>query len=103
MFFGWLTERRRQRIEAEPFSPDWERVLQRNVAVYPESVNVYDSLDVVARAQPVLKPTFRRLGQELVLDVNEQNWGSWRHAATKYFQGPELRRHLRVLCDREDS
>ena len=31
MLFGWLTERRRRQIEAEPFPAAWEAVLERNV------------------------------------------------------------------------
>ena len=66
-------------------------------------VNVYDALDVVARPDPQLANDFRLNGQEQVVDVNEQNWGRWRHSATKYFKGPKLRHHLRALCGREDA
>ena len=65
-------------------------------------VNVYDSLDVVSRPDPKLANDFRKNGKEVVMDVNEQNWGTWRHSATKYFKGPELRRRLRRLCARDD-
>lgn len=66
-------------------------------------VNVYDSLDVVARPDPTLANDFRQNGAEKVIDVNEQNWGRWRHSATKYYSGPDLRRHLRALCGREEG
>ena len=65
-------------------------------------VNVYDALDVVSRADPKLAGDFKKNGQEVVIDVMEQNWGKWRHSATKYLQGPMLRDHLRRLCDRAE-
>jgi hypothetical protein len=66
-------------------------------------VNVYDSLDVVARPDPKLANDFRQAGQPKVIDVNEQNWGRWRHSATKYYKGSKLRGHLRALCGREED
>ena len=63
-------------------------------------VNVYDSFDIVARPDPRLANDFRRNGQEVVIDVKENNWGRWRHSATKYLRGPKLRSHLRTLCGR---
>ncbi len=66
-------------------------------------VNVFDSLDVVARPDPKLANDFCRNGEKVVIDVNEQNWGTWRHSATKYFKGAKLRQHLRQLCGREQS
>lgn len=64
-------------------------------------VNVYDPFDVVARLDPVLANDFRKDGVETVIDTKEENWGTWRHSATKYFKGPLLRKHLRILCGRE--
>lgn len=66
-------------------------------------VNVYDAFDVVALPDPRLANDFRADGRERVIDVNEQNWGRWRHSATKYFKGPKLRAALRTLCGREDE
>jgi pimeloyl-ACP methyl ester carboxylesterase len=60
-------------------------------------VNVFDRLDVVVGAYPHLKFGFRRHGETVVEDVNEQSWGRWRHDVAKYLQGPELRRHLAGL------
>jgi hypothetical protein len=60
--------------------------------------NVYDPFDVVARADPELANDFLKHGQRAVIDICEPNWGRWRHSATKYFQGPQLRRALRNLC-----
>jgi len=66
-------------------------------------VNVYDPYDVVSRLDPKLAGDFRQAGVEKVIDVREENWGKWRHSATKYFKGPQLRSHLRRLCNREED
>lgn len=66
-------------------------------------VNVYDPLDIVSRPDPELALDFRDAGRLRVIDVREQNWGVWRHDATKYFKGLELRHHLRKLCDRVED
>lgn len=63
-------------------------------------VNVYDRWDPISAPDPKLAKDFRLNGLERVVDVREQNWGRWRHSATKYFQRPKLRHHLRRLCDR---
>lgn len=66
-------------------------------------INVYDSFDLVARPDPILANDFRKAGSNVVIDVNEENWGTWRHSATKYLKGPQLRAHLRRLCAREGA
>lgn len=66
-------------------------------------INVYDPLDLVARPDPRLANDFRKNGQEVVIDVEEENWGRWRHSATKYLKGPKLRKALRSLCQREGA
>ncbi len=63
-------------------------------------VNVYDPFDVVARLDPKLANDFKRHGEEAVIDLREENWGTWRHSATKYLKGGGLRKHLRRLADR---
>jgi hypothetical protein len=65
-------------------------------------VNVYDPFDVVARLDPKLANDFKKNGVETIIDVMEENWGRWRHSATKYFKRPKLRNHLRRLCCREE-
>jgi hypothetical protein len=57
-------------------------------------INIYDSKDVVAAADPKLANDYRRSGQEVVEDIEEPNWGNWRHSISKYLQGPILRRKL---------
>ena len=66
-------------------------------------VNVFDPYDLVSRLDPRLANDFRRAGQAAVIDVQEENWGKWRHSATKYLKGCKLRSHLRRLCDREGA
>ncbi|ACM21060.1 hypothetical protein Geob_2710 [Geotalea daltonii FRC-32] len=66
-------------------------------------VNVYDPFDVISRPDPALANDFKKNGTEAVIDVKEENWGTWRHSATKYFKGPKLRAQLRRLCKREGA
>ena len=68
-----------------------------------EWINVYDPFDVVARFDPRLANDFRKGGKEVVVDIKEENWGTWRHSATKYLKGPKLRKALRRLCQREGA
>jgi hypothetical protein len=63
-------------------------------------VNVFDPFDVVSRLDPHLASDFRKSG-EVVIDVREENWGTWRHSATKYLKGLKLRKQR--LCNREGA
>jgi hypothetical protein len=65
--------------------------------------NVYDPYDPVAILDPRLANDFRKDGREAVIDIAEENWGTWRHSATKYLKGPKLRDALRRLCGREGA
>lgn len=60
-------------------------------------INVFDALDPVAGFDPRLSDDYRRRGVAAVEDLNEQNWGRWRHDITKYLGGAELRRRLEAL------
>jgi hypothetical protein len=60
-------------------------------------VNVYDKLDPVAGFDPNLANDYRRDGKPAVDDLNEQNYGSWRHDISKYLRGQNLREKLRGL------
>jgi len=60
--------------------------------------NVYDPLDVVAAFDPALAGDYRKAKKRVVDDVNEPNWGRWRHDIAKYLAGRQLRSTLgRVL------
>jgi pimeloyl-ACP methyl ester carboxylesterase len=57
-------------------------------------INVYDPLDVVCGADPVLANDFTAVDGRSVEDVKESNWGSWRHTITHYFAGKSFRSRL---------
>jgi pimeloyl-ACP methyl ester carboxylesterase len=60
-------------------------------------VNVFDRLDPVAGFDPSLANDYRKSGEPVVDDVNEQNHGTWRHDIGKYLGGAQLRGKLRGL------
>lgn len=62
-------------------------------------VNVYDPLDPVCGFDPVLMNDFRRDGDGVISDINEANWGRWRHSLEKYLRGAQLRAQLRELLE----
>jgi hypothetical protein len=57
-------------------------------------VNVYDPLDIVCGADPILANDFTPVDGKSVEDVKESNWGSWRHTITHYFAGQRFRTRL---------
>jgi hypothetical protein len=62
-------------------------------------VNVFDRLDVVAALDPELADDFRKGGVDTVVDVDEPNYGKWRHTLRKYFEGAKLRAQVRRLLE----
>lgn len=62
-------------------------------------VNIFDHLDPVAGFDPFLANDYRKAGAKVINDVNEQNWGKWRHSLTKYLAGPKMRESLREMLD----
>ncbi len=60
-------------------------------------VNVYDRFDPVAAFDPQLGNDFMQGGQRILKDINEQNYGRWRHNISKYLRGRELRADLSNL------
>ena len=77
--------------------PEWSRRDGFPPNVRGRWVNIYDSLDPVAGFDPKFANDYMRGGASAVEDVNENNWGRWRHSITKYLQGTQLRAHLREL------
>jgi len=63
-------------------------------------INIFDHFDPVVGSLPHLKGLYRRGGVDVVEDINEQNWGKWRHNISKYMRGPQLRRYLVELLSR---
>ena len=82
----------------DKLQPEWTRN-----AGYPSEkvrgrwVNVYDKLDPVAGFDPNFANDYRLQGAEKVEDINEDNYGAWRHDISKYVRGPRLRAALREL------
>lgn len=64
-------------------------------------VNVYDALDVVAAADPRLANDYLRNGLPAIDDVEEPNWGTWRHSISKYLRGRKLREKLASMMQVE--
>ncbi|HEX7153389.1 MAG TPA: hypothetical protein VF618_18025 [Thermoanaerobaculia bacterium] len=57
-------------------------------------VNVYDPLDIVCGADPILGNDFAAVDGRAVEDVKESNWGNWRHSISHYFAGKTFRSKL---------
>ena len=60
-------------------------------------INVFDPLDPIAALDPRLSNDYRRAGAGIVRDIEESNWGKWRHTISKYLKGPQLRGALREM------
>lgn len=65
-------------------------------------INVFDRLDPIAGLDPWFANDYRQDGNKLVRDIEEANWGKWRHTSTKYLKGPKLRAAMRDLLGLED-
>jgi hypothetical protein len=57
-------------------------------------INVYDPLDPICAADPRFANDYREVDGKRVEDVQESNWGSWRHTSTHYLAGKQLRARL---------
>lgn len=57
-------------------------------------INVFDPLDPVCGADPRFVNDYEPVDGKSVEDVEEGNWGSWRHTITHYFAGKLFRAHL---------
>jgi hypothetical protein len=60
-------------------------------------VNVFDPLDPIAALDPRFANDYRKGGIPVVRDIEESNWGKWRHTITKYLKGPQMRHALRDM------
>jgi hypothetical protein len=86
--------------EVQMFFPSWSRA-----DGFPSEklkgrwVNVYDELDVVCGADPRIANDYRQGGKEVVEDLEQQTWGTWRHSISKYLQGGNLRNRLKTLLN----
>ncbi|MEA2562298.1 MAG: hypothetical protein QOH06_3802 [Acidobacteriota bacterium] len=64
-------------------------------------INIYDTLDPVAGFDPKFSNDYRKGGEKVVEDINEQNHGTWRHDISKYMSGAQMRGKLRGLLGLE--
>jgi hypothetical protein len=81
--------------EVQDFFPRWSRAngfpTERLKGPW---VNVFDRLDVVAGADPSIANDYQQNGRAVIEDLEEPNWGEWRHSISKYLQGKKLRTRL---------
>jgi len=88
--------------EVQDFFPNWTRA-----DGFPSKklkgpwVNVFDPLDAVAGADPQLANDYMQGGKQVVEDLREDNWGTWRHSISKYLQGKKLRARLAQMLNVE--
>ena len=82
----------------DKLQPEWSRDDRfPHEKVHGRWVNFYDKLDPVAGFDPNVANDYRLDGKSKVEDVNEDNYGAWRHDIAKYMHGPKLRTALREL------
>ena len=62
-------------------------------------VNVFDPLDPIAALDPRFANDYRKGGSPVLRDIEESNWGKWRHTISKYLKGPKLRAELRGMFE----
>ena len=60
---------------------------------------MFDRLDVVAAFDPEISNDYRKGGDRVIDDLNEQNWGTWRHNISNYLAGAELRGKLQQMLE----
>jgi hypothetical protein len=78
--------------------PEWSRRDGFPVERLPGHwVNVFDRLDPVAGFAPSLADDYRHGGDRMIRDVDEPNYGRWRHSISKYLAGVKLRAALEEL------
>ncbi len=64
-------------------------------------VNVFDRLDPVAGFDAELANDYRADSKPTVHDIDEPNWGKWRHSIVKYLARPRLGGELRRMLGLE--
>jgi hypothetical protein len=56
--------------------------------------NVYDPLDPICGLDPKFANDFAPVDGKRVVDIDESNWGNWRHTITHYLAGVKFRSSL---------
>ncbi len=78
--------------------PEWSRDTG-----FPDKVtrwvNIYDRFDPVVGLDARFGNDYRKNRENAVVDINEQNWGKFRHAVTKYLAGPRMREELGSMLE----
>lgn len=86
--------------EVQDFFPNWTRENGfPSAELDGRWINVFDRLDVVAGADPELANDYKKQGIPFVNDIEEANWGTWRHSISKYLQGKLLRNNLAKMLN----
>lgn len=57
-------------------------------------VNVFDPKDLICGLSPYFAREYLPVDGKIVEDINESNWGAWRHTATHYLAGIKFRTEL---------
>ena len=57
-------------------------------------INVYDPLDPICGADPRFSNDYTNVDGKNVEDIEESNWGNWRHTVTHYLAGVKFRAAL---------
>jgi hypothetical protein len=81
----------------DKLKPEWTRQDGFPEKVGGQWLNVNDKLDPVAGGDWNLANDFRKQGQAVIDDIQQENEGAWRHSATKYLKGAKLRKALERL------
>lgn len=75
--------------------PEWSREMGYPQKLIGPWINVFDRLDPVAGFDPKISNDYKKNGSRVIEDINEQNFGSWRHDIANYLKMPKLRNALR--------
>lgn len=78
----------------DKFKPEWSRQNGFPKKLKGPWINIYDKLDPVAGFDPKISNDYKKNGQKSIKDINEQNYGNWRHDITNYLSMPQLRSSL---------
>lgn len=88
--------------EVQDFFPKWTRENGfPSAKLRGPWVNVFDRLDLVAGADPEIANDYQQDGKRVIEDLEEPNWGEWRHSISKYFAGKKLRARIAKLIQVE--
>lgn len=83
----------------DKFAPEWNRDNGFPDKLKGPWINVYDKFDPVVGLDGNIANDYKRLGEEVIEVIKEQNEGAWRHNITNYLSRPKLRKALSILLD----